>query len=64
MGNAYLFNRIKALQREIAEIAQHNRRYFARKRHTLVDKAKHQNMRQRIYEIRAELYALIEETAA
>jgi hypothetical protein len=64
MDRAYLFNRVKALQREIAEIARHNRQYFGRKHHSSKDQAQYQEMRQRIYQIRAELYALIEGTTA
>jgi hypothetical protein len=57
-----LSNRVKALQRELAEIAEHNRHYFTKKCHSPTDKAQHQELRERVYQIRAELYALIEGT--
>jgi hypothetical protein len=63
MDRRYLFDRIKALQRELSEIAQHNRKYFTRKHHSPMDKSQHQQLRERVYQIRAELYALIERTA-
>ena len=34
MDHAYLSERVKALQRELTEIAQHNRQYFAKKSHS------------------------------
>jgi hypothetical protein len=64
MDHAYLSNRVKALQRELAEIAEHNRQYFAKKSHSSTGKAQHKELRERVYQIRAELYALMEQTAA
>ena len=64
MDKTHLSNRVKALQHEIAEIAEHNRQYFEKKRHSPNEQAQHQAWTERIYEIRAELYALMERTAA
>ena len=64
MDHAYLSNRVKALRRELVEIADHNRQYFAEKYHSPKDRAKHVELRERVYQIRTELYALMERTAA
>ena len=64
MDHAYLSERVKALQRELAEIATHNRHYFAKSHYSPTDKAQHQELRERVYQIRAELFALMEKTAA
>ena len=63
MDRKYLFDRIKALQRELSEIAQHNRTYFKRKHHSPKDESHHLELQERIYQIRAELYVLIEGAA-
>jgi len=55
---------VNALQHELAKIAEHNREYFASKTHSATDRAHHQELRERVYQIRAELYALLERTAA
>ncbi|PYV99237.1 MAG: hypothetical protein DMG89_08445 [Acidobacteria bacterium] len=62
--HAYLSSRLKALRRELVEIAEHNRQYFAKKNHSRSEKAQHKQLRERIYQIRAELYSLIEKRAA
>jgi hypothetical protein len=64
MYHTHLSDRVKALQRELVEIAVHNRQYFAKAHHSATDKAKHRELRERVYQIRAELYALMEKTAA
>jgi hypothetical protein len=64
MYHAGLSDRVKTLQRELVEIAAHNRQYFTRKRHSSTAKAQHQELRERVYQIRAELYALMELPAA
>jgi len=64
MDHAHLSSRVKVLQRELAKIAEHNRQYFAKKSHSSTDKAQHKKLRERVYQIRAELYALMEQTAA
>jgi transcription elongation GreA/GreB family factor len=64
MEHADLSNQLKALQRELLQIAEHNRQYFARKHHTLTERAQYRGMRERVYKIRAELYSLRERTAA
>jgi len=55
---------VKALQLELVEIAEHNRQYFAKKSHSSTAKMQHKELRERVYQIRAELYALMERTAA
>jgi len=64
MDHAYLSERVKALQRELAEIAEHNRHYFAKKSRSPTARAQHKELRERLYQIRAELYSLMERTAA
>ena len=64
MEHADLSSQLKALQRELLQIAEHNRQYFVRKQHTLTERAQHREMRERVHKIRAELYSLIERTAA
>ena len=64
MDYEYLSSRVKALQRELAEITEHNRQYFAKKSHSPTAKAQHKELQERVYQIRAELYAMKERTAA
>jgi hypothetical protein len=64
MDHAYLSERLKALQRELSQIAEHNRRYFAKRGHAPTAKARHKELRQRLYQIHSELHALLERTAA
>jgi hypothetical protein len=64
MDYAHLSERVKALQLELAEIAEHNRQYFAKEIHTPQEKAQHQNLRERLYQIRAELYTLVKKRVA
>jgi hypothetical protein len=47
MEYEYLSNRVKALQFELVEIAEHNRQYFATKYHPPIDRAQHQELRER-----------------
>ena len=62
MDHLYLSGRVKALQNELVEIAEHNHKYFARKDHSRVEKFEHQELRERLLQIRAELYALMEKS--
>ena len=64
MEYEYLSNRVKDLQRELTEIAEHNRRYFAKRSHSANERAQHKVWIDRVYEIRAELRALMERAAA
>jgi hypothetical protein len=64
VDHAHLSDRVKALQRELAQIAEHNRQYFTKKSHSSMERAQHQELRERVYQIRAELYALLERRAA
>ena len=57
-------NRVKALRREIAEIAEHNRQYVEKNDHSPNERAEHEVWKDRIQEIRAELFALLEHRAA
>jgi succinate dehydrogenase/fumarate reductase flavoprotein subunit len=62
MDYSYLSERVKALQQELAEIAEHNRQYFAKRKHTPQNRAQHHELRERLYKIRAELYALMKKS--
>jgi len=53
---------VKAFQLELVEQAQSS--IFHHKVSLPRDSAKHQELRERVYQIRAELYALMEQTAA
>ena len=64
MDNGNLSSRVKALRREIAEISEHNRQYLEKNRHSPNEQAEHEAWKERIQEIRAELFALLERTAA
>jgi len=64
MDHAYLSERVKALQRELAEIAEHNRHYFAKKSRSPTARAQHKELRERLYQIRSELYALLDSSEA
>jgi hypothetical protein len=63
-NNGNLSNRVKELRREIAEIAEHNRRYLEKNRHSPNEQAEHEARKERVREIRAELFGLLERTAA
>ena len=63
MEYEYLSNRVKDLQSELAEIAEHNRQYFAKRNHCANERAQHKVWIERVYEIRAELRALLERAA-
>lgn len=60
MDHVYLSSRVKTLQRELSEISEHNRQYFTKRRHTPIAKAEHEELWERVYEIHAELYSLME----
>ena len=64
MNYEYLSNRVKALQRELAEIAEHNRQYFRKRNRSANERAQHEVWIERVYAIRAELRELMERTAA
>ena len=63
MDNAYLLSRVNILQRELLQIAEHYRRYFIKENHSSNERAQHEAWKERVYQIRAELYALMEQTA-
>jgi hypothetical protein len=62
MDYADLSDRVKALQRELVAITEHNRKYFAKRNHTATERAQHQELRERLFQIRAELHGLIEKS--
>lgn len=64
MDYEHLSNRVKALQRELAEIAEHNRQYFSKRNHSASDRAQHEVWIERTNEILAELRTLMERTPA
>jgi hypothetical protein len=59
-----LSNRVKALRREIAQIAERNRQYFEKTRHSPNEQAEHEAWKERVYEIRDELFALLNSSEA
>jgi len=63
MDYADIVSRVEALRRELSEITDHNRQYFAKKNHSKTEIAKHQGLQERVKQIRAELYALKKRTA-
>jgi len=64
MDHAYLSERVKALQRELSEIAEHNRQYFAKRSHSPTAKARYKELRERLYQIHSELHALLDSSEA
>ena len=64
MDHAYLSERVKALQRELSQIAEHNRHYFAKRGRSPTAKARHKELRERLYQIHSELHALMARKAA
>jgi len=64
MDKAFVRSRVNTLQRELLQIAEHYREYFTKENHSLNERAQHEGWRERVYEIRAELFALMERTAA
>jgi hypothetical protein len=60
MDNTLL--RVKALQCELAEIVERNRQYLEKKRHSPNERADHEAWRERVYEIRSELFAVMEKS--
>ena len=64
MDHAYLSSRVKALQQEIADIAERNRQYFAKRGHSPTAKAQHKELRERLYQIHSELHVLLDSSEA
>jgi len=64
MNYADIKTRVENLRRELAEIAGHNRRYVTKKRHSHEEKFQHQQLQDRVREIRNDLFVLIERTKA
>jgi hypothetical protein len=55
---------MNTLQRELLQIAEHYRHYCTEENHSTKERAQHEEESERVFEIRAELFALIERTAA
>jgi hypothetical protein len=64
MDIAYVLSRVNTLQRELLQIAEHYRQYFSKENHSPSERAQREEWRDRVYEIRTELVALMEGTAA
>jgi hypothetical protein len=64
MDHAYLSERVKTLQRELVHIAERNRQYFAKRGHSPTAKAQRKELRERLYQIRSELSALLDSSEA
>jgi hypothetical protein len=64
MDYNYLSCRVKALQKELGEIALHNRKYFNKSHHSDHERVEHKARIERVTEIRAELRTLMDQTAA
>jgi hypothetical protein len=64
MDSAYVLSRVNTLQRELLQIAEHNRDYFTKENHSPNERAQHEAWKERVYDIRAELHGLIERAAA
>jgi hypothetical protein len=64
MDYNYLSYRVKALQKELGEIALHNRKYFNKSHHSDHERVQHKARIERVTEIRAELRTLMDQTAA
>jgi hypothetical protein len=64
MDSAYLLSRVHNLQRELLEITAHNREYLNKLEHSANERAEHVEWMERVYEIRADLLALVEQTVA
>ena len=64
MNYADIKNRVETLRRELAEIAGLDSRYVSRKKHTHEEKVQHQQLQDRVRQIRNELYTLLERTKA
>jgi hypothetical protein len=64
MDNAYVLSRVNTLQRELFQISEHYREYFTREDHSAGERAQHEEQIERVNEIREELLAVVEKTAA
>jgi hypothetical protein len=64
MKYADIKSRVESLRRELAEIAEHNRRYFSRKNHSAEERAQHRQLQDRVRQIRGELYFFLEQAKA
>jgi hypothetical protein len=64
MNIPYVLSRVNTLQRELLQIAEHYRAYFSEENHASNEQSHHEAWRERVYEIRAELYALMDSSEA
>ena len=60
MNFEVISRRTKALQQELETISEHNRKYFARRTHTPVEKAAHNEIQERVIQIRSELANMLQ----
>ena len=64
MVSAYVLSRVNTLQRELLQISEHYREYFTKENHSAGERAQHEEQIERVNEIRDELLAVVERTAA
>jgi len=64
MDKAYVLSRVNTLQRELLQISEHYREYFTKENHSPNERAQHEEQIERVNEIREELLAVVEKTAA
>jgi hypothetical protein len=64
MDYQYVSSRTRALKKELEEIGDHNRKYFARRRHTAIDISRHREIQERVIQIRAELSTFMKDRVA
>jgi hypothetical protein len=55
---------MQALRRELAEIIEHFNAYFAKPNHSAEEQVRHEQLRERLSQIWAELQDILERTAA
>jgi hypothetical protein len=64
MDSAYVLSRVNNLQHELLQISEHYREYFTKENHSADERAQHEEQVARVNEIREELLAVVEKTAA
>jgi hypothetical protein len=64
MDYEYISSRTRTLKKEIEEISNHSRKYFARRPHTEAEILRHRERQERVLEIRAELSAFMKDKVA
>jgi len=64
MDSVYVVSRVNNLQRELLQISERYREYFTKENHSAEERAQHEEQIERVNEIREELLAVVEKTAA